>query len=182
MLTDEGVRYHVRIAAALGEIYDASVELLSRNNSRHLSIWCVPGFASQWLASRLSEFQTKHPELELELRPTDSSPDFSRYEANVDIRYIAGDEPISGSQRRRRRTAVRDCAAAVVAVASPGYVALMPPIQSPADLLRAPLLHEVNARQWRNWFAAYGSCHHGPFGPSAAGTAHLNVVEAALRG
>ncbi len=181
VLTDEGVRYHARIAAALGEIYDASTELLSRNNAKHLSIWCVPGFASRWLASRLTEFQAKHPDLELELRPTDSSPDFSRYEANIDIRYIPGDEPISEVSISDGVQRFEIARPPVVAVASPGCAALLPPIRSPADLLNAPLLHEENSRQWRSWFTAYGV----PVGPPLPGPrlwhAHL-TVEAARRG
>ncbi len=101
VLTDEGCRFHARIAAALGDILDASAELLRRNSSRRLSIWCIPGFASQWLTSRLSEFQHHYPGFELELRPTDRCPDFSRCEADIDIRYIPGDEPVLGDQRHR---------------------------------------------------------------------------------
>ncbi len=108
VLTDEGVRYHARISAALRELLDASVEVLRRNSSSRLSIWCIHGFASQWLTWRLSDFQARYPELQLELRSTDCSPDFSRYEADVDIRYIPGDEPISPVNIARRRAAIRD--------------------------------------------------------------------------
>lgn len=181
VLTDEGARYHARITAALGEISDASVELLRRNSSRRLSIWCIPGFASQWLASRLSEFQASHPELQLELRPTDSSPDFTRYEADVDIRYIPGDEPISAvniSGGVRRFEIARP---PVVAVASPGRAALLPPLRTPADLLGAPLLHEESSQQWRNWFTACAVPVDGPLPGPRLWHAHL-TVEAARRG
>jgi DNA-binding transcriptional LysR family regulator len=181
VLTDEGVRYHARIAAALGEISDASVELLRRNSSRRLSIWCIPGFASQWLASRLSEFHARHREFELELRPTDSSPDFTRYEADVDIRYIPGDEPISAiniSGGIRRFEIARP---PVIAVASPGCAALLPPLRGPADLLRAPLLHEESSQQWRDWFTAYDVPVDGPLPGPRLWHAHL-TVEAARRG
>lgn len=181
VLTDEGARYHARITAALGEIFDASVELLRRNSSRRLSIWCVPGFASQWLASRLSDFQTKHPELQLELRPTDSSPDFTRYEADIDIRYIAGDEPISAVNITGGVRRFEIARPPVTAVASPGCAALLPPLHSPADLLRAPLLHEESSQQWRNWFTACGVPVDGPLPGPRLWHAHL-TVEAARRG
>jgi len=181
VLTDEGCRYHARITAALGEILDASAELLRRNSSRRLSIWCIPGFASQWLASRLSEFQRAHPEFELELRPTDRCPDFARYEADVDIRYIPGDEPISavnvcGGVRR-----FQIARPPVIAVASPGCAALLPRIQKPAELLNAPLLHEESSEQWRSWFTANGVSVEGPLPGPRLWHAHL-TVEAARRG
>lgn len=180
-LTDEGVRYHTRITAAIAEIFDASVELLRRNSSRRLSIWCIPGFASQWLACRLSEFQSRYPDLQLELRPTDSSPDFTRYEADVDIRYIPGDEPISAmniSGGVRRFEIARP---PVVAVTSPGRAALLPPLRTPADLLGAPLLHEESSQQWRNWFTACGVPVEGPLPGPRLWHAHL-TVEGARRG
>jgi LysR family glycine cleavage system transcriptional activator len=181
VLTDEGVRYHVRVSAALGELLDASVELLRRNSSRRLSIWCIHGFASQWLTCRLSDFQARYPELQLELRSTDSAPDFTRYEADVDIRYIAGDEPISAvticSGVRRFEIARPP----VVAVASPGRAALLPPLRTPADLLNAPLLHEESCQQWRIWLTARGVRVDGPLSGPRLWHAHL-TVEAARRG
>jgi LysR family glycine cleavage system transcriptional activator len=181
VLTDEGLRYHARITAALAEILDASAELLRRNSSRRLSIWCIPGFASQWLASRLGEFQAKHPDLQLELRPTDSSPDFTRYEADIDIRYIPGDEPISAvniSGGVRRFEIARP---PVIPVTSPGCAALLPPLRTPADLLGAPLLHEESSQQWRNWFIACGVPVAGSLPGPRLWHAHM-TVEAARRG
>ena len=181
VLTDEGLRYHARITAALGEILDASVELLRRNSSRRLSIWCMPGFASEWLASRLTEFQAQHPGFELELRPTDGSPDFTRHEADVDIRYIAGDEPISAvnvSGGVRRFEIARP---QWLAVASPGCAALLPPLREPADLLKAPLLHEESSQQWRTWLTMLGVPVAGPLPGLRLWHAHL-TVEAARRG
>jgi DNA-binding transcriptional LysR family regulator len=181
VLTDEGLRYHARIAAALGEILDASTELVRRNDARRLSIWCVPGFASEYLASRLGTFQNAHPELELELHPTDRSPDFSRYEADVDIRYVHGDDPISAaniSDGVRRFEIARP---PVIAVASPGRAALLQSVRGPADLLRAPLLHEESPHQWRAWFAAHGVEASASLPGPRLWHAHL-CIEAARRG
>jgi LysR family transcriptional regulator, glycine cleavage system transcriptional activator len=181
ILTDEGMRYHARISAALGEISDASTELLRRNGAQRLSIWCIPGFASQWLASRLAEFQSRHPELEFELHPTDNSPDFSRYEADVDIRYVQGDEPISAvsvSGGVRRFEIARP---AVIPVASPGRAALLPAQRGPEDLLRGPLLHEEDSQQWRSWLVAAGVRVEGTLPGPRLWHAHL-TIEAARRG
>ena len=181
VLTDEGARYHARITAALGEILDAGTELLNRNSSRQLRIWCVPGLASQWLAFRLSEFQARHPELQLELRPTDGSPDFNRYEADVDIRYVPGDEPISEISISGGVQRFEIARPPVTAVTSPGCAALLPRLCGPADLLHAPLLHEESSRQWRNWFTACGVPVNGPLPGPRLWHAHL-TVEGARRG
>lgn len=181
VLTEEGLRFHARITAALGEIQDASIELLRRNEFPRLSIWCIPGFASEWLAARLSAFQAKNPNLELELRPTDKSPDFSRYEADVDIRYIPGTKPISAMNIKGGVRRFEIARPPVIAVTSPGCAALLPSIREPSDLLQAPLLHEESSQQWQDWFAAHGvrvaASLHGP----RLWHAHL-TIEAARRG
>lgn len=181
VLTDEGLRYYARIKAALGEICDASEDLLRRNRAQRLSIWCIPGFASQWLACRLPDFQARHPQLDLELRPTDGGPDFERYEADIDIRYIAGNEPISAvniSGGVRRFEIARP---PVIAVASPGCAALLPRLEEPADLLDGPLLHEESSQQWRDWFMAQGVPVDVPLRGPRLWHAHL-TIEAARRG
>jgi len=156
VLTEEGRRYYARISVALREITGASVELLGRNDAHRLNIWCVPGFASEWLAHRLGAFQAENPGFDLELHPTDKSPDFNCYEADVDIRYIAGSTPISAvniSGGVRRFEIARP---PVMAVASPSCTHLLSSVRAPADLLEAPLLHEESADQWRAWFTAHG--------------------------
>lgn len=180
-LTAEGAQYHARIAAALAEIEDATTQLVSLREIERLNIWCVPGLASQWLTSRLSAFQAAHPALDLELHPTDASPDFDRYEADVDIRYIAGNDricpaTITGGVRR-----FEIARPPVLAVASPQCIAALPPIRTPRDLLQAPLLHEESYRQWQAWFAL----HDVEAPPTLQGPrlwhAHL-TIEAARRG
>lgn len=181
VLTDEGSRYHSRISAALGEIVDASNELVRRNDTHCLSIWCIPGFASEYLASRLGAFQSEHPELELELHPTDRSPDFSRYEADVDIRYIHGDDPITASRICNGVRRFEIARPPVIAVASPGRAALLESARTPQDLLHAPLLHEESAQQWHAWFAAHGVEAPAQLPGPRLWHAHL-CIEAARRG
>jgi len=180
-LTDHGVRFHSKIAAALLEISDAAAELVSRAHERRLQIWCVPGFASQWLTRHLASFQVANPGVEIELHPTDHSPDFARYEADIDIRYIPGSGPVSAAFVRggiRKFELARPC---VYAVASPECAARLGPLAGVASLVEAPLLHEENDSQWRAWFAAHAVQVSGTIrGPRMW---HADVaVEAARRG
>jgi DNA-binding transcriptional LysR family regulator len=181
VLTDAGARYHQRISGALEEIARASTELVSSRDNELLRIWSSPGFASEWLTARLPLFQSMHPGIEIELRPTDASPDFTRYEAEVDIRYVYGDlmvKPaiVSGGSRR-----VELARPAVFPVASPKVAQAIPPPKDVADLLRAPLLHEETKDYWRAWFTANGiTCPEHLAGP-LLWQAHL-TIEAARRG
>jgi DNA-binding transcriptional LysR family regulator len=154
-LTETGARYHQRITRALDEIAQASAELASIRNDRVLRIWCMPGFALGWLTARLPQFQAQYPQLELVLRPNDVSPDFARCEAEIDIHYFAGLEPLqpvaNGGARR-----IELARPEVFPVASPGVARSLRPITRIEALLQAPLLHEESDAHWRSWFAACG--------------------------
>lgn len=181
VLTEEGARYHARISTALAELNDASNELLLRNDESSLSICCVPGFAFEWLIPRLSAFQAANPGIKIELHPTDQGPDFSRYEANVDIRYMHGAQPST----RACTSGVRSFEIArppVYAVASPELAARLSYVSSPASLLNAPLLHEENESQWYAWFGEHGvdTSHVALSGPRLW-HAHM-TLQAARRG
>ena len=181
VLTPEGLRYHIRVTKALAELCDATNELLSRNNERRLSICCVPGFASAWLAQRLKLFQSANPELELELRPTDEGPDFMRYEADVDIRYVSGPQPISASTTSSGVRRFEIARPPVWPVASPECLAALPKITQASDLLKAPLLHEESHDQWRYWLSVNGVTPPEQLPGPRLWHAHL-TVEAARRG
>jgi DNA-binding transcriptional LysR family regulator len=178
ILTEAGARYHQRIARALEEIALASAELFSLRNDGVLRIWCMPGFALGWLTARLPRIQALIPRVELVLRPTDTSPDFACYEADVGIHYFAGLEalqPLSGSRR------IELARPEVFPVASPKLVRSLRPINRIDDLLHAPLLHEESDAHWQSWFSACGvACPEGLAGPRLW-YAHL-ALEAARHG
>ena len=152
LLTHDGALFHARVSAALDEIRMASLDLTRRGDDSRLTIWCVPGLASRWLNGRLAEFAAAHPELAIEVRPTDHGPDLSRHEADADIRYLRDTEapPDAGIQQ------VTIAAVSVIAVASPEVAARLPNPLLPAALLDAPLLHEDEDHEWRRWFSAHG--------------------------
>jgi DNA-binding transcriptional LysR family regulator len=153
-LTSEGSRFYARISGALKEVATASMELTHRGDDRHLRLWCVPGMASQWLAPRLGAFAEAFPNIDLELQPTDAMPDFSSHEADAVLRYIP-DVAASRALPDPDLRSVEIARPATLAVASPRFIAKMKPIDGPADLLKAPLLHEASFDQWKRWFAAH---------------------------
>jgi LysR family glycine cleavage system transcriptional activator len=180
-LTEHGVRFHGKIAAALLAISDATAELLNSAHEQRLHIWCVPGFASQWLTGRLATFQAANPGVEIELHPTDHSPDFNRYEADIDIRYIPGAELVSAAFVRGGVRKFELARPPVYAVTSAKYACTLGTVASANELVGASLLHEENDSQCRAWFAAQGVDIAGTIrGPRMW---HADVaIEAARRG
>jgi DNA-binding transcriptional LysR family regulator len=135
----------------LDEIASASFDLTRRGGGSQLRLWCVPGFASEWLATRLADFGATHPKIDLELHPTDGSPDFVRYEADADIRYVKDETPGTDAVPGDIQSLLI-ARPPVIAVASPTCAASFQDAR-PEQLVQAPLLHESDFSQWRRWFA-----------------------------
>lgn len=153
-LTADGLIYHQKITAALQELAHAT-EALRGREKRDLTIWCLPGFAYNWLSRRLVEFTVKHPEIELEVRPSDREPNFAFNEADADIRYIRiGEEGFVPEGVRRLEIARPE----VFAVCSPQIAAaIQGTIVEARDLLGQTLLHEESDVEWRLWLEGQGA-------------------------
>jgi DNA-binding transcriptional LysR family regulator len=154
-LTPEGKRYHRQIGRAIDLISEATADLMKLGDERELTIWCMPGFASKWLISRIGRFETRQPGITIEVRPSDSQPDFNRHEADVDIWYAPTYGPPFEPAANLRSMELAQ--PAVVPVASPHYLETHEPIRNVADLLSHDLLHEENFENWRAWFEAHGT-------------------------
>lgn len=153
-LTEGGRRYHSKVSRILADLAEASSELRRDGEQARLVIWCVPGFASQWLTPRLQTFKEKHPEIDLELHPTDRDPDFARFEADIDIRYVFANSRMSAQQQGVRRVEI--ASPEVLAVASPACAHSLQPAAGIEGWRNAPFLHEDTDEQWRAWLAAHG--------------------------
>jgi DNA-binding transcriptional LysR family regulator len=152
-LTPEGKRYHRHIGQALDLISEATADLMKLGDERELTIWCMPGFASKWLISRIGRFEARQPGITIEVRPSDSQPDFNHHEADVDIWYAPTYGPAFELAANLR--AMELAQPAVVPVASPEYLKTHDHIRKVADLLSHNLLHEENFENWRAWFEAH---------------------------
>src|SRR3546814_17364380 len=69
------------------ELASATAQVLHKDNVRYLRLWCVPGFAAQWLSEQLANFERQWPELTIEIRPTADPPDLIMHQAEIDIRF-----------------------------------------------------------------------------------------------
>lgn len=153
-LTAAGAAYHARISAALAEIADVTSQLADREGENDLTIWCVPGFAFQWLTGQVSAFRASHPWIRLELRPTDEPADLLAHQADADVRFYG--DTWNSLAEHRGVSSLELARPPILVVAAPGMAAKLGQLSSPAALLDAPLLHEEHEEQWRAWFEAHG--------------------------
>ncbi|MBN8941225.1 MAG: LysR family transcriptional regulator [Rhizobiales bacterium] len=136
----EGATYSVIASSGAGDMLDLAV---------------LPTFASRWLIPRLPKFQASHAGVTINIT-TEAKPfDFSEKPADVAIHYGAPNWP------HAEMTYL--CDEAVVAVASPDYVARLG-LTEAGDLLGATLLQmATRPNLWEHWFAMTGVVHPHPY-------------------
>jgi DNA-binding transcriptional LysR family regulator len=130
VLTDEGRRFHERVApllASLTEAVDSAAHSAQRVRGR-LRINVDTFFARYVLASRLDKFLARYPELELEVlsRPHDHAGSLVADGFDVAVRF---GEPPASSLVARRLLETR-----IITCASPAYVARRGHPRHPRDL------------------------------------------------
>jgi LysR family glycine cleavage system transcriptional activator len=145
-LTDTGKR----LSAAVSEAFDALRDAFAAAREESggvLTISAVHAFASNWLAPRLGRFPLAHPTIAVRLIVSHHYTDFAREEVDVGIR--SGQGPWPGLEAHRL-LAVR-----FTPVCSPELLQHAGGVDTPADLLRLPLL-SPNDPWWGQWFALAG--------------------------
>ncbi|PZU74656.1 MAG: LysR family transcriptional regulator [Rhizobium sp.] len=152
-LTDAGRGYHDEIYKAITLIGTATGGLMQLEDQLRLRIWCIPGFGFLWLSDRLSLFLDENPDVDLDFRPADDSPDFRAKDIDGDIRYLRYWEEADIPSQVHCMEFARP---PVFPVASPAFVATMPKIDTAEDLLGCTLLHEDSELEWHHWFLAQG--------------------------
>lgn len=153
-LTPAGRRYFTAISEGLDRIAVATEEIRPVVRARTLNIWCVPGLASRWLVPRLDTVRDIIPDVEISIRPTLDVPNLAKGEVDLLITY--GTIDVAGLWQTKLM------APRVIPVASPGFLETFSKVAEPRDLICAPLLHEVSADYWRQWFEANGVTHTAP--------------------
>ena len=140
---------HPALQAAFAQIAGASQALEDMGGRQTLTVSTVATFAAAWLVPRLGRFNQRHPHIEVRVEATSALVDLRRDRVDVALRHGLGDYP--GLQVTRLMAPV------LVPVASPALMAGQPPIATPADCLRYPLLHDTDRADWPLWLAAHGA-------------------------
>lgn len=153
-LTASGLVYHQRISSALIEIARATADVAAPPDMSEIRVWCVPGFATQWVGEALSEFERIWPDYSTELRPSERPADLMMHEADVDIRYYLDDSPLLPKDHGLNCFVL--ARPEIMAVASPDLAQQLKGMSSAADFLNTKLLHEDSDEEWRSWLRGNG--------------------------
>ncbi len=145
-LTEAGRRIAPAVADAFSRLHTAFDEFNERSEGV-LSISVVDGFATNWLAARLGEFQLVHSRIAVKLEISAELVDFKSGDVDVGIRTGRGDWP--GLVMHRLFPV------SYTPMISPRLLEAVGPLHTPADLLRLPLLDPLDT-WWVDWFVGAG--------------------------
>lgn len=176
-LTENGVRFHARITAAIGEIAQATHEVLDREAQRPLRLWCSQALSIEWLARQIVEFERRHPDMPIELRPSEAPADLHRFEADANIFKYFGDE-LHETERGLKGVVLAQLP--LLVVVSPDLAAELSWVRSVADLPNAPLLHGAHTGDWRMWLSANGVAPPDPLAGELCWHPHMALEAARL--
>ncbi|MEO0717461.1 MAG: LysR family transcriptional regulator [Pseudomonadota bacterium] len=147
VLTEEGRRLAETTARAFSMLEDA-VQTVRRTARRVVRLAAGPIFTARWLMPRIGDFWRAHPGVQLEVAPSFRPRAHTEGDADIVVTWERVSDMPEG--------AVKLLELRPVAIASEQFLDRNGPIETPADLLRAPLIHQRNQLGWLDWFAAMG--------------------------
>ena len=164
-LTAPGRRLQDAVSTGLAEIAGGVRAMRHAASEAPVSVAATIAFAGYWLMPRIHAFRQRHPEVDVRLIAVDRDLEPGD-DLDIAVRYGS-----AGSGPGERRTLLGE--AAVVPVASPGYLRARPRLADgrPEDLLGESLLHldEEHWNQlaglvvdWPLWFERQGLALSGP--------------------
>ncbi|MBR0554690.1 LysR family transcriptional regulator [Ciceribacter sp. L1K23] len=145
-LTPAGERLLPKVSDAFNLLAEA-VSSAQKAGGETLEIHTIPTFASQWLARNLGNFQLAHPEVAVRLLRIAKFTDFRNTTADVSIFW--------GGEQRDDLVYVDLLRPFYSPLLSPKLAATIGGIETPADLLKLPLI-SPNDSWWLQWFQAAG--------------------------
>jgi LysR family glycine cleavage system transcriptional activator len=149
-LTDAGRALAPGVADGFATLSAAWRAARRTSDSAGLTVTAGPAFTAKWLAPRLFAFASAHPDIELRFSASLRLMDFDRDDVDVAIRFGLPREEAGLSSHVMTREWVAP-------MMSPELAQDFP---DPADLARAPLLHQDDiaflkpAIDWPAWFRA----------------------------
>lgn len=127
---------------------EASIRTLGREARKPIKMSTTVVFASRWLMPRLGHFHELHPDLRIALDSTTTLVDYERENVDIGVRYGQGKWPGMEASMLVKGERVPMC--------SPKLLEKHGPIESDEDLLRLPLIHDVDRSEWEQWFRLQG--------------------------
>src|SRR5215210_1816923 len=148
VITEAGRDYLAVLRDAFDRIALGTARVVQRQSSGALTVSTSPDFAAKWLVNRLGRFAEEHPSIDLRVSATLHHVDFAREEVDLAVRHGDGTWP--------GLDVARLSAEELFPVCSPKLMTGRNKLAKPADLLRVPLLHLDDRRDWARWLEAAG--------------------------
>ena len=148
LITDAGRDYLAVVRDALDRIAVGTERLVQRQHSGALTISTSPDFAAKWLVHRLGRFAELHPNIDLRLSAAMHHVDFAREDVDVAVRHGDGNWP--------GLYVARLCPEELFAVCSPKFRSVRYRMREPSDVLKVPLLHLDDRKDWERWLEVAG--------------------------
>lgn len=147
-LTAQGEELHNELKGPFISISNSIGSLINRKNSRVLNISIRPFFSSSWLAPRLFDFWSKHPEIQINLIHKNTQPDLIL--ESIDAAFIWSNEIPEGLEGQKvvEGNLVPICGREI-------YEKHGVPT-TPEDLSKHVILHEENYNSWNAWLEKSG--------------------------
>lgn len=147
-LTPEARDYLPGVRAAFNDLRLATDRLLRKDDDKVLTVSTIASLAAKWLLPRLTDFQERHPGIDVRITTSTSLVDFQRDNVDAAIRYGRGQWP-----GLRAEWLMAD---ELFPVCSPSLLRGDKPLRRPEDLKDHVLLHTTSGDDWRLWLTAAG--------------------------
>jgi len=148
-LSEAGRLYYPVLRDAFDRMSDVTEEIRLNTKSTLLTIQVYVTFATAWLIPRLSDFQRKHPEIQVNINTTHIDVDFEH--SDVDVCVFMGYKDQAKVDYKYLFTSE------IYPVCAPQLLAKENTLKHPENLLQQNLLYINYAEQdWPNWFSAAG--------------------------
>ncbi|MER8566121.1 LysR family transcriptional regulator [Mesorhizobium sp. M0924] len=171
-LSTAGEIYAEAVRAALGQLRDAALGLMSNRHSGMLNLAILPTFGTRWLMPLIPDFVAENPDITINFVTRISRFDFARERLDAAIHHGQPDWPDADSTLLMRET--------VMPVVSPDFLASRD-ITTAADISRLPLLHmATRPGAWGEWFEEQGLS--APIGPGMQFEQFGTVAQACMAG
>ncbi|CAM5762923.1 LysR substrate-binding domain-containing protein [Bosea minatitlanensis] len=143
VLTDIGKRYFKDVSRILDDLHEATNRIISSSqDGGEITISSLPAFSVRWLIPRLSDFVSRHADLQVNFT-THLVPFFFRAEFDVAIHYGSPDVAGATAQFLMHEN--------LTLVASPGYLA-QHPVTNLGDLNNLTRLQRsTRPDEWLEW-------------------------------
>lgn len=171
-LSTAGEIYAEAVRAALGQLRDAALGLMSNRHSGMLNLAILPTFGTRWLMPLIPDFVAENPDIIINFVTRIGRFDFARERLDAAIHHGQPDWPDADSTLLMRET--------VMPVVSPDFLASRD-ITTAADISRLPLLHmATRPGAWGEWFEEQGLS--APIGPGMQFEQFGTVAQACMAG